>query len=81
MTWLIAEMMHFDASATTLVGWLLSGLSKVSQTWEVIQIKRLDSSALTTLEKCRTGRAVLCLCGCLVQAHRELPNLEGKMWN
>lgn len=25
---MIAERMHFDASTTTLVGWLLSGLSR-----------------------------------------------------
>lgn len=78
---MIVEMMYFDASTTTLVGWLLSGLSKVSHIWDVIQIKRLGSSALTTLEKCRTGHPVLCFCGCLMQAHRELPNLEGELWN
>lgn len=43
---------------------------QVSHTWEVIQIKRLGFSVLTTLENCSAGHAALCLGGTFKWKHR-----------
>lgn len=75
---MIAEKMHFHASTTTLVGWLLSGLSRGG--FHILgRSFRSRGWASQPSPPWKTGHAVLCVC--LMQAHREIPNTEGKLWN